>query len=72
MDIFIELNKYEILKKEVINHTFEMIMDWFLKSPLYLKNEFFSIIKSNYKGFNELKEDFRNNLNDEFKKIFKI
>ncbi|WP_299524197.1 glycosyltransferase [uncultured Methanobrevibacter sp.] len=72
LDIFIELNKYEILKKEVINHTFEMIMDWFLKSPLYLKNEFFSIIKSNYKGFNELKEDFRNNLNDEFKKIFKI
>ena len=72
IDLFIKLNKYDTLKEGIINHTFSMIKEWFLKSPLYLKEEFFSLIKQNYKGVNELKKEFYNNLNHKFKKIFKV
>lgn len=66
LDLFKKLKKYEEYKNELINHTFSMIKEWFNKTPLYLKNEFFLIVKSDFKGFNELKDDFLNNLEKEY------
>lgn len=71
LDLFKKLDKYDEYKKELINHTFSMINEWFNKSPLYLKNEFFLVIKYNFKGFDELKEDFSNNLKEEYIGLFK-
>ena len=72
IDLFIKLGKYDKLKGDIINHTFSMIKEWFLKAPLYLKVDFYLLIKENYKGCNELKEEFHSNLNKANKKIFKI
>lgn len=71
LDLFKKLDKYDEYKKELINHTFSMINEWFNKSPLYLKNEFFLVIKYNFKGFNELKVDFLNNLKEVYIGLFK-
>ena len=70
LDIFLENNQYSLYQEQLINHTFSMILEWFNKSPLNLKDEFFYIIKRDFKGFNDLKDDFRNNLKEEHLLIF--
>ena len=72
LDIFLENDQYSFYKEQVINHTFSMILEWFNKSPLNLKEEFFNIIKRDFKGFNELKDDFNHNLKEEYLLIFNI
>ena len=72
LDMFIELDQYELYKKDLINHTFSMILEWFNKSPLELKDEFYNLIKRDFKGFNELKLDFQDNLNEDYSLIYDI
>lgn len=70
LDVFFENNKYDEFKKEVINHTFSMLLEWFKKSHLNLRQEFYELIKNDFKGFNELKLDFKNYLNERYLIIF--
>lgn len=65
LDVFLD-NDYENYKTDVINHSFSMIIEWFEKSPLELKQEFYDLIKTEFKGFNELKADFEDNLKKDF------
>ena len=71
LDVFLDNKKYEDYKNDVINHTFSMLIEWFKKSPLNLRQEFYKLIKTNFKGFNELKEDFNNFLDENYLVIFK-
>jgi len=70
LDVFIDNDKYDSYKKPLINHTFSMICEWFNKSPLILKQNFYNLIKKDFKGFKELKHDFKNMLNQKHKIIF--
>ena len=72
LDVFQENDKYDKYKPDIINHTFSMLIEWFEKAPLNLKQKFYTLIKSDFKGFNELKEDFGNNLTEEYLTIFNI
>ena len=72
LDVFFDNNKYDDYKKDVINHTFSMLLEWFKKSPLNLRQEFYKLIKANFKGFNELEEDFNNHLCEKYSVIFNI
>ena len=71
LDVFLD-NDYDNYKTDVINHTFSMITEWFEKSPLELKQEFYDLIKTEFKGFNELKTDFEDNLKKDFLSKYKI
>ena len=71
LDVFLE-NDYDTYKPDVINHTFSMLIEWFKKSPLELKQPFYNLIKTNFKGFNELKTDFKENLNEDFLLIYNL
>lgn len=71
LDVFLE-NDYDTYKKDVINHTFSMLIEWFKKSPLELKQPFYNLIKTNFKGFNELKVDFKENLNKDFLLVYNL
>lgn len=66
LDVFLFHGEYEIYKNDLINHTFSMILEWFNKSPLELCSKFYNLIKNDFKGFQELQNDFRSNLNDDF------
>ncbi len=70
LNVFINNNHYNSFKINLINHTFSMLLEWFQKSPLNLKQDFFTIIKNEFMGFNKLKEDFENNLNDMYLLIY--
>ncbi len=70
LDVFNNHSMYESYKEDVINHTFSMIQEWFKKSPLNIRQKFYEKIKSEFKGFNDLKEDFNQNLNEDHKLIF--
>lgn len=72
LDVFFDNNKYDDYKKDVINHTFSMLLEWFKKSPLNLRQEFYKLIKTDFKGFNELKNDFNNYLCEKYSVIFNI
>lgn len=72
LNVFIENNTYETYKPYVINHTFSMLLEWFSKLPLKLKNDFFKFIKANFRGFHDLIDDFRSNLNEKYLNIFNI
>lgn len=72
MDVFLFHGEYEIYKNDLINHTFSMILEWFNKSPLELCSKFYNLIKNDFKGFQELQNDFRSNLNDDFFMIFDL
>lgn len=72
LEVFFDNNKYDEYKKDVINHTFSMILEWFKKSPINLRQEFYKLIKTNFKGFNELKNDFNNYLCEQYSVIFNI
>lgn len=70
LDVFLDNNKYDDYKQEVINHTFSMLIEWFKKSPLNLRQEFYKLIGTNFNGFRELKEDFKNYLDENYIVIF--
>lgn len=72
LDLFCELNEYEKYKKDLVNHLFSMVEEWFLKCPLYLKEEFFQLIKENSKAIFDFKDDFICNLNKKYKKIYHV
>ena len=72
LNIFIENNAYETYKRPVINHTFSMLLEWFSKLPLKLKNEFYKVIKFNFRGFQDLSNDFKSNLNEKYLNVFNI
>ena len=72
LDVFLFHGEYEIYKNDLINHTFSMILEWFNKSPLELCSKFYNLIKNDFKGFQELQNDFRSNLNDDFFMIFDL
>ena len=67
LDVFKSNEKYDLYKKEVINHTFLMVVEWFKKFSLDLRQSFYKNIKDNFKGFNEYCIDFKNNLDHENK-----
>lgn len=63
LNVFLKNEKYEEYKNQLINHTMGMILEWFNKSPLELKQKFYSVIKNEFCGFNNLIHDFKSNLN---------
>ena len=72
LDVFVNNGVYEYYKEDVINHTFSMNMEWFKKSPLNIRQKFYEKIKNEFKGFGNLKEDFSENLSDDYKLIFNV
>ena len=72
IDVFFENEKYYLYKKSLINHTFSMLIEWFKKSPLNLKQKFYRLIKRDFKGVNELKNDFENNLKKNYLLIYDL
>lgn len=70
--VFIKNDKYDEFKREIINHSFSNIMDWFNKTPLEFKEEFYNKIKKYFIGFNELKEDFNDYLSKDNLLIFNL
>ena len=63
LNVFIQNNTYETYKPYVINHTFSMLLEWFSKLPLRLKNDFYKFIKANFRGFHDLFDDFNEKFN---------
>lgn len=72
LNVFIKNDAYETYKPSVINHTFSMLLEWFSKLPIELKDDFFKYIKENFLGFHDLFDDFNSNLNEKYLNIFKI
>ena len=64
--LFLDNNMYDLFKEDLINHTFSMLVEWFKKSPLNLKQDFLNLIKNDFLGFHELKDDFKIYLNDNY------
>ena len=69
LDVFKDNGMCDVYKKDVINHTFLMVVEWFKKFSLDLRQSFYEYIKDNFKGFNEYCMDFKNNLDYENKII---
>lgn len=69
LDVFKANGMYDVCKKDVINHTFLMVVEWFKKFSLDLRQSFYKTIKDNFKGFNEYCDDFKNNLDYENKVV---
>ena len=72
ISVFIDGGKYEFFKERLINHTFADVFAIFNTAPLSFKQTFFDRIKKEFMGFNELKHDFEDNLNDDFKLVFNL
>lgn len=72
LKVFIQNNQFNDYKLDVINHTFSMLIEWFTRSPLYLRHDFYILIKKNFYGFNDLKTEFEECLNDENSIIFNL
>ena len=72
LKVFHNHSMYEQYKKEVINHTFSMLIEWFKKSPLNIRQKFYEKIKNEFYGFGDLKGDFSENLNEDYNLIFNI
>ena len=70
LSLFLDNNMYDLFKVDLINHTFSMLVEWFKKSPLNLKQDFFYLIKNDFLGFQELKEDFKIYLNDNYRLMY--
>lgn len=70
LDVFTNHPMYDVYKWDVINHTFSMLLEWFRKSPLNIRQKFYENIKYGFRGFSDLKNDFNENLNYEYKIIF--
>ena len=72
LQVFNNHSVYESYKKDVINHTFSMLIEWFKKSPLNIRQKFYEKIKNEFRGFRDLIEDFNENLKEEYEIIFNI
>ena len=72
INLFIELGIYDKYKDKVINHTFMIVLEWFNKFPLYLKEKFYKLLKNNFIGFNSLYDDFNCYLSDFHKSYFDL
>lgn len=72
LEVFEAHSVYEDYKTDVVNHTFSMLIEWFKKSPLNIRQGFFEKIKSEFVGFGDLKQDFSENLKEDYKSIFNI
>ncbi len=72
LDLFIKENKYLQYKQDLINHSFLMVMEWFKKSYLYIKQEFYYLIKNEFRGFSDLNFDFKDNLYEENLLIYNL
>lgn len=72
LEVFDDNSMYESYKENVINHTFSMLIEWFKKSPLNIRQKFYEKIKNEFRGFNDLKDDFSRILNEDYKLIFTI
>ena len=72
LNVFLKNNKYYDYKNKLVNHTMNMILEWFDKSPLELKQNFYIFIKREFKVFNDLSHDFENNLNDNNLLVYNI
>lgn len=70
LEVFANHSMYDVYKGDVINHTFSMLLEWFRKSPLNIRQKFYENIKYGFMGFSDLKKDFSENLNCEYKIIF--
>lgn len=70
LEVFANHSMYDVYKGDVINHTFSMLLEWFRKSPLNIRQKFYENIKYGFMGFSDLKKDFNENLNCEYKIIF--
>lgn len=70
LDVFIQNNQFNNYKYDVINHTFSMLYEWFTRSPLYLRHEFYIEIKKNFYGFNKLTNEFEECLKEKNAIIF--
>ncbi|WP_296790749.1 glycosyltransferase family 2 protein [uncultured Methanobrevibacter sp.] len=70
LEVFANHSMYDVYKGDVINHTFSMLLEWFRKSPLNIRQKFYENIKYGFMGFSDLKKDFSENLNWEYKIIF--
>lgn len=70
LEVFDNHSLYESYKKDVVNHTFSMLLEWFKKSPLNIRQNFYNKIKNEFKGFKDLKNDFNENLNEDYEIIF--
>ena len=70
LEVFANHSMYDVYKGDVINHTFSMLLEWFRKSPLNIRQKFYENIKYGFRGFSDLKKDFNENLNYEYKIIF--
>ena len=64
LDIFSHQD-YNIYKTQVVNHTFSMLLEWFNKSPLEIKQKFYNYIKYNFKGCAAFKKDFKSHLTED-------
>lgn len=73
LNVFLKDNSlYDTYKKQVINHSFSMILEWFKKSPLELKEDFFHIAKTEFLGFTKLKNEFLDCLSENYLNIFNL
>lgn len=62
---FINEGQYEKYKKQLTNHTFDNVMYFFNRFPLELKYKFYEIMRAEFLGFNDKKDDFEEYLNKE-------
>lgn len=72
LEVFENNAVYECYMRDVVNHTFSMLIEWFKKSPLNIRQGFYEKIKKEFRGFGDLKNDFSENLNDQYKLIFNL
>ena len=72
LDVFNNHLVYEFYKKDVVNHTFSMLIEWFKKSPLNIRQKFYEKIKNEFIGFGDLKQDFSENLKENYNIIFNL
>lgn len=70
LQVFLDNNQYDHYKHDVINHVFSMLVEWFIKSSLFLRQNFYKLIKYNFRGFSDLKMDFEDNLNEDYILIY--
>lgn len=70
--VFLYTCNYHTYKKDLINHTFSMLIEWFQKFPLNIQQEFYNYVRQNFVGYNNLKLDFQIYLKDSYKLIHQI
>lgn len=72
LEVFDSHGVYESYKRDVVNHTYSMLIEWFKKSSLIIRQGFYEKIKNEFRGFGDLMQDFNENLNGDYMLIFNI